>query len=54
MFSPTILHLFAYKHIQGHITLISNTQRELSDTNRPKNLHALCQYIKYGSIYLHV
>lgn len=39
MFSLTTMHLFAYKQIiQGHTTLISNIQRELSDNNRPKNL----------------
>jgi hypothetical protein len=54
MFSLTTMHLFAYEHIQGHTTLISNIQRELSDTKRPKHLYALCQYIKFGSIYLHV
>jgi len=54
MFSPTTMQLFDYKPIQGNITLISNIQRELFDTSRPKNLHALCQYIKCGSIYLHV
>ena len=54
MFSLTTMQLFAYKHIQGNITLTSNIQREHSDTNRQKNLHALYQYIKCGSIYLHV
>lgn len=41
-------------HIQGNITLTSNIQKELSDTNRPKKLHASYEYIKCGSIYLHV
>lgn len=54
MFSLTTMQLFAYKHIQGNLTLTSNIQKELSDTNRPKNLHALYEYIKCGSIYLHV
>lgn len=54
MTTPTTMQLFAYKHIQDNITLTSNIQRELSDTNRPKNLHAWFLYIKCGSIYLQV